>query len=57
VALIAGNFDPQRLMLIALAAYTAYVINAAQFVLKLRAARLQMRTWPEPSAAELGYSK
>ena len=29
-------------MLLALAAYVAYVINAAQFVLKLRAARLQM---------------
>ena len=28
-------------MLLALAAYAAYVINAAQFVLKLRAARLQ----------------
>lgn len=30
-------------MLLALAAYAAYVINAAQFVLKLRAARLQGR--------------
>ena len=28
-------------MLIALMAYAAYVINATQFVLKLRAARLQ----------------
>jgi len=28
-------------MWIALAAYSAYVINAAQFLLKLRAARLQ----------------
>ena len=28
-------------MLIALAAYAAYVINAGQFLLKLRAARLQ----------------
>ena len=27
-------------MYVALAAYTAYVINAAQFLLKLRAARL-----------------
>jgi len=61
VALIAGSFDPQRLMLIALAAYTAYVINAAQFILKLRAARLQMRDWADasaaPSAGQLGYSK
>jgi 3-vinyl bacteriochlorophyllide hydratase len=30
-----------QLMLLALAAYAAYVINATQFVLKLRAARLQ----------------
>ncbi|MEM1075617.1 MAG: 2-vinyl bacteriochlorophyllide hydratase [Pseudomonadota bacterium] len=41
VALVAGRFDPQLLMLIALAAYAAYLINATQFVLKLRAARLQ----------------
>jgi 3-vinyl bacteriochlorophyllide hydratase len=30
-----------QLMMLALAAYLAYVINAAQFLLKLRAARLQ----------------
>jgi hypothetical protein len=30
-------------MLLALAAYATYVINATQFVLKLRAARLQRR--------------
>ena len=32
---------PTSRMLIALAAYAAYVINAGQFLLKLRAARLQ----------------
>ena len=32
---------PRALMFIALAAYAAYVINAVQFILKLRAARLQ----------------
>ena len=31
---------PIELMVLALAAYAAYVINAAQFLLKLRAARL-----------------
>lgn len=31
---------PRGLMLLALAAYAAYVVNATQFVLKLRAARL-----------------
>ena len=34
-------FSPQQLMLIALAAYAAYVINAGQFLWKLRQARLQ----------------
>jgi 3-vinyl bacteriochlorophyllide hydratase len=34
-------FTPAGQMWIALAAYSAYVINAAQFLLKLRAARLQ----------------
>jgi 3-vinyl bacteriochlorophyllide hydratase len=32
---------PRDQMLLALAGYTAYVVNAAQFVMKLRAARLQ----------------
>ena len=39
-ALFAG-FSAQTQMWIALAAYGTYVINAAQFILKLRAARLQ----------------
>lgn len=38
VALAAG-LDARQQMLIALAAYAAYVVNATQFVLKLRAAR------------------
>ena len=33
--------DDRSLMLLALSAYAAYVVNAAQFILKLRAARLQ----------------
>ncbi|ADP70273.1 2-vinyl bacteriochlorophyllide hydratase [Rhodomicrobium vannielii ATCC 17100] len=40
VALIYGVFDTRTQMFIALAAYTAYVVNAVQFLLKLRAARL-----------------
>jgi len=35
-----GWLDARGLMLLALAAYATYVINATQFVLKLRAARL-----------------
>ncbi len=40
VALLSGSVDTRSLMLLALAAYASYLINAAQFVLKLRAARL-----------------
>jgi 3-vinyl bacteriochlorophyllide hydratase len=40
-ALFLGLLDAQGLMLLALAAYAAYVVNAAQFLLKLRAARLE----------------
>ena len=40
-ALFLGLLAAQGLMLLALAAYAAYVINAAQFLLKLRAARLE----------------
>lgn len=40
VALATGALDARGLMLLALAAYATYVINAAQFILKLRAARL-----------------
>ncbi|MEL6959742.1 MAG: 2-vinyl bacteriochlorophyllide hydratase [Pseudomonadota bacterium] len=38
--LFASGWSPDTLMWIALAAYAAYVVNAAQFVLKLRRARL-----------------
>ncbi|MEO1090575.1 MAG: 2-vinyl bacteriochlorophyllide hydratase [Pseudomonadota bacterium] len=40
-ALFGGWADAQGLMLLALAAYATYAINATQFLLKLRAARLQ----------------
>jgi 3-vinyl bacteriochlorophyllide hydratase len=41
VALFTGWLTPREQMLLALAAYASYVINAAQFLLKLRSARLQ----------------
>jgi 3-vinyl bacteriochlorophyllide hydratase len=41
VCLLLGNLGEAQLLWLALAAYAAYVINAAQFLLKLRAARLQ----------------
>jgi len=40
-ALLTHALDARGQMMIALAAYAAYAINATQFVLKLRAARLQ----------------
>jgi 3-vinyl bacteriochlorophyllide hydratase len=39
-ALAAGALAPRALMVLALAAYATYLVNAAQFLLKLRAARL-----------------
>jgi 3-vinyl bacteriochlorophyllide hydratase len=39
--LITGSIAPQTLMLITLAAYITYVINAGQFLWKLRIARMQ----------------
>ena len=40
VALFGGGLGVEAQMLLALVAYATYVINAAQFLLKLRAARL-----------------
>nr|WP_210245641.1 MULTISPECIES: 2-vinyl bacteriochlorophyllide hydratase [unclassified Tardiphaga] len=42
-AVLIGLGDPRQQMLLALAAYATYVVNATQFVLKLRAARLDER--------------
>jgi 3-vinyl bacteriochlorophyllide hydratase len=41
VALFAGALSGHSLMLLALAAYASYAINATQFVMKLRTARRQ----------------
>lgn len=41
-ALATGWLDARQQMLLALAAYATYVVNATQFLLKLRAARLDM---------------
>jgi 3-vinyl bacteriochlorophyllide hydratase len=45
-ALFTGSMQPRDQMLLALAGYTAYVVNATQFVMKLRAAR---REPPQPA--------
>jgi 3-vinyl bacteriochlorophyllide hydratase len=48
-ALLTSWLSERGQMLLALAAYATYVINAAQFVLKLRAARLQASQMMEAS--------
>jgi len=48
IALLTGALGEREQMLLALAAYSTYAINAAQFILKLRRARL------EPAADEPG---
>ena len=53
LALAAGWLSPQALMLLALAANAAYAINATQFLLKLRAARLAARD-ADAESAQLG---
>jgi 3-vinyl bacteriochlorophyllide hydratase len=41
ISLLTGALSETNLLILALVAYAAYVANAAQFLLKLRAARLQ----------------
>lgn len=50
IALFGGAVDAERQMWLALAAYSTYLINATQFVLKLRAARQQEHLWSTPGA-------
>ncbi len=50
ISLFTTWLAPDQQMWLALAAYAAYVINAVQFVLKLRAARLQAAAEPTPES-------
>lgn len=43
LAVFTNALDPRQQMLLALAAYATYLVNAAQFLIKLRAARLEAR--------------
>jgi len=52
-ALGTSILTPRQQMLLALAAYATYVINATQFLLKLRAARLQGSVATDPGDAPL----
>lgn len=42
-ALVTGSPGPREQMILALVAYASYVVNAAQYLVKFRAARLQRR--------------
>jgi 3-vinyl bacteriochlorophyllide hydratase len=55
-ALILGWGSPRQQMMISVAAYTAYVINASQFLWKLRMARLEggARASSSPSSDHIG---
>jgi 3-vinyl bacteriochlorophyllide hydratase len=48
VALVTHSLSPTALMLLALAAYGTYVVNAGQFLWKLRMARLQAESDARP---------
>jgi 3-vinyl bacteriochlorophyllide hydratase len=49
--------NPRQLMMLVLAAYASYVINATQFLLKLRAARLQDVAAHLPAHSAVGWGK
>jgi 3-vinyl bacteriochlorophyllide hydratase len=51
VAMFKGLLSSQELMYLALAAYATYVVNAGQFILKLRAARLDQEARLREAAA------
>ena len=50
--LATAALSPKLLLGLALAAYASYAVNAAQFLLKLRAARLDRAPGPLPLAAD-----
>ncbi|MCF7978803.1 MAG: 2-vinyl bacteriochlorophyllide hydratase [Chromatiaceae bacterium] len=54
VAVFGGFMEVRGQLLLALAAYAAYVINATQFILKLRAARLSAQRLDAEHAAATG---
>ena len=57
IGLASGAMDPTRQMWLALAAYATYVINATQFLLKLRAARRESAGVDMRGFGAVGYSK
>jgi 3-vinyl bacteriochlorophyllide hydratase len=56
-ALFSGSLSPLDRMYLALAAYATYVINATQFILKLRAARLDKNAGARIASDAIGASR
>ncbi|MFZ5690078.1 MAG: 2-vinyl bacteriochlorophyllide hydratase [Pseudomonadota bacterium] len=54
VVLAFGWLTPHQQLYLALAAYAAYVINAAQFLIKLRMVRLESRERPDETSEMIG---
>jgi 3-vinyl bacteriochlorophyllide hydratase len=52
-ALLSGLLDARQQMILALLGYAAYVVNATQFVWKLRAARLDVARSPPSSVLSI----
>jgi 3-vinyl bacteriochlorophyllide hydratase len=57
LSLATGFGDARFLMFLALAAYASYVVNATQFIMKLRAARRDEAGWRGADHGALGFSK
>jgi 3-vinyl bacteriochlorophyllide hydratase len=53
--LASGALDARGQMYLALAAYVAYAVNATQFLLKLRAARLERRVFDDETSELVGF--
>jgi 3-vinyl bacteriochlorophyllide hydratase len=53
LVLVLGIGDGRGQMMLALAAYAAYVVNAAQFLMKLRAARREETSWRGGNAGQM----
>jgi 3-vinyl bacteriochlorophyllide hydratase len=57
VGLLSGALDPTRQMWLALVAYATYVVNAAQYLIKLRTARRESSAAMLGAYGTVGYSK
>ena len=57
VALVTSSMTPQSLMWLAIAAYVAYVVNAAQFLLKFSIGRADSGSALDTANMSMGVSR